>query len=920
MFRCSHVTALRTQFIPSAALRSPLSSPWAIAPRSCSLLAPAPKTAQTVTPRTALSQSRLYSTELDEGNDQRNSHWDVDDEFEEPRRKATPAFKRDTRDLAKKAKIHGPWVFRKRKAQDHLVQVATGKGEPANRKMIQMELKWIKDRVQLAQRVRRLLNNDDIGFAAALVHAAQIQGLDCAASWNEILGYCMDKGSPVAAWKFWNKMKKLGNRPTAYSYTIMLHGISQNERYPGFHPMDMALKIYRGVEAPNSTVKPSIIIGNAMLGVCSRHNDMDTLWEIAGELPEEGPGSPDDVTYTIILNAIRGSVQKAVESLRTSTATTKDMVRRRRLLGVAEGKKIWRDVVYRWKKGEIQMKDQLVAAMTGILLEGPEERHLYEVFKLYQQTTGIPDFSGTPGDTLSMRLIAHRNSLVFGTVEDVPFVDVAEERTADAIGIKPEGMAEVQEEERGGFQDVFEPVVAWNVEPYLQENGNPPATPSKGPMYMPISNRTLTRILDVALLTNDFGAIGKRYWDHLTQDAISYRITPDTLSGLAYLRILRLTRSTKRAVGVIREKMVPTGNASGVIFHIGMSVCRRDRKNFNILLLANELIALMDKSLVLPDARAVTGYIVLINFLADSAQLLPALKGLDEEKQNLASDKSGGLQTVYRQLRANLLLVAIETIRPAVSKLKTALEEVMNGPPARARGFKGAEKNSVKVFPQGCDDIILVLQRTRQLIDSALENATEHYPSKEILEELKKESLGLRKYSNALISEKYGAKRIYPTEEQKRDFVARTKVDADTEVQSEAEELSSEQFPPFKFPESQLPESQSSELPSQEHQPRLSELQETQYQNTQPQETQAEKPNLQEIQVDESQLSELRSEETQSEDSPSEKIQPQQSQPQDLLPEETQVEKSQSQERSSESRSETPLSQETPSEEPRPDK
>ncbi|KAL3466390.1 hypothetical protein BJX64DRAFT_250771 [Aspergillus heterothallicus] len=952
MLRCSHATALRTQFPSSAVLRTPLSSRLAKTPRSYSLLAPAPNPTQIVAFQTKLPQLRLYSTEFGEDNRGKDSHPELDGELLPPDWNDNPASQRHKHKISRGPKLHGPFEVRRAKGDDPLVKVAMGKAKPAARTVIQIEMKWIKDRVMLAQRVRRLLNKHDIGLAAGLVQAAQHQGMDCCAAWNDILAYCLDNGSPVAAWKFWNKMKKIGNRPNAYSYTIMLQGISKNQPYPGFNPVVMAHKVYQGLKAPNSKVEPSTIINNAMLSVCARHDAMDRLWEIAGELPEEGAGSPDDITFTIILNAIRTSLHNTLISFRDSPGVTKEMVRRRRFLAVADGKRIWRDVAYRWKNGQLEMKEQLVGAMAGILLEGPEERHLYEIYDLYRQTTGIPNFSRIPGDTLSMRLVAYRNSLLFRTKDDIPFVDTATE--IPPVELEPDELAGIEEEERGEFESVFNQLEDMALEEPYFDTG---AIPASSPMYMPISNRTLTRLLDVALLTHDYGGIGKRYWDHLTENAVAYRVIPDTWSCLAYLRILRLTRSAKATVTLFRTHIIPSGSAQGLLFHIAMSVCRRDRKNYNILTLANELMALMNEHLVLPDARVVTGYLDLVNSLILNPHYLVALKGLDEEKQALASDelKPSQLRTVYHDLQANIHLVALKTLRPVVNNLKVALEELMRGSPRKSHGPKGVEKPTIKIIPQSAQDIIYMLQIVRRLYDSALETATADYPSQEDLKWIKEEAISLRKYSNVQISERYGTRQVYPTAEQRREFMARRNAAADVTKEEQAEDSDSQQFPPFETPETQLQEAQTGKSSSQE--PQACDSQESQHQEPEVQEVQAKEvqsekeTKLQQTQVDESPLqvsqveepqsamtqaegkqvdetlsqelqsietqpSEIQTAETQPEESRSQENQPQQTQPQSSLPEDAQVEEPQLKEQPQESPAETPLPEKPQAEEP----
>jgi hypothetical protein len=101
-------------------------------------------------------------------------------------------------------KFFGPWTLRTIKANDPLFHIASNKIQKIPSKAAEMELRWIKDRTMLAERVRRLLSQGDVLLAATLARMARHEQFDCVVAWNHILTHCMKAGSPLAAWKFWN--------------------------------------------------------------------------------------------------------------------------------------------------------------------------------------------------------------------------------------------------------------------------------------------------------------------------------------------------------------------------------------------------------------------------------------------------------------------------------------------------------------------------------------------------------------------------------------------------------------------------------------------------------------------------------------------------------------------------------------------
>lgn len=69
---------------------------------------------------------------------------------------------------------------------------------------IKHELKWLQDPKALADRVARLLRADDLASASGLVRQAQREKRNCQVAWNHILEYSMNRGQPLAAFRFYN--------------------------------------------------------------------------------------------------------------------------------------------------------------------------------------------------------------------------------------------------------------------------------------------------------------------------------------------------------------------------------------------------------------------------------------------------------------------------------------------------------------------------------------------------------------------------------------------------------------------------------------------------------------------------------------------------------------------------------------------
>ncbi|KAJ5081694.1 hypothetical protein NUU61_009958 [Penicillium alfredii] len=633
-----------------------------------------------------------------------------------------------------------------------------------SRKGINIELKWLKDPRELADRVGRVLQLGDPALAVALIRGAQKNKMKCDVAWNHLLAYCMDRNQPRVAFKFYNDMKKRGRKPKETTYTIMLRGFSRASKSK--EVVKTAYSVYRSISAPNSAVKRSTIHTNAMLTVCHRHEDMNMLWRIAGDLPEEGPGAPDMATYTIILTALQFAAARDVKALGPDQI---DKILERKAQAVREGKRVWADIVYRWTHEHLTLDNKVVHAMATLLLEGASDRDCYDVLTLYNQTMGIPILQEKPPPIpSSFKARVNSGRIMQDTssapppppkrqpVEDVPFVDddnqLLELAKAEEDGVEPavdeqQPEEEMEEEEEESFEDLFDPVVPQEADlSYLQPD-----------------NKDLTVILDACFTMTQGTAAGMAYWRHLTLGETDHHVAPDPVSFLQYLRLLRISRSSFAAVKVMRDQMVASKQANGKAFHVALSSCRRDRRNPSVLLYANELLSLMHQSLILPDPRALEGYLELIQILSNNPESLLAMNGLGADE----GLEARSLQNLGKKLQVKLRLVALATLRPHINQLHEAMEYGKPSPKGRWSALHQPEIVFGMVAAK-------VMARARMLIDDTLKIEYMLFVPKSDRKTLESESRMLRKYSDKETVAKFRSQNIFPTIEQKNRFLQRS--------------------------------------------------------------------------------------------------------------------------------------------------
>lgn len=395
-------------------------------------------------------------------------------------------------------------------------------------------------------------------------------------------------------------MKKRMQQPDSHTFTMLLRGFSlQSSRHPKRKPpVDLALKIYHSMSADNCPVKPNIIHTNAVLHICALAGDIDALWGVAAKLPQRGPGTPTNFTFTTILDAIRMSAWQSGNDLEDQSVEETGV---RRQESVIQGRRIWEEVISRWRAGDLWIDERLACSMGRLLLLGTVTQDFQDVLSLAEQVMGIPKRNADriePPPTVS-----------YPMSQEVQPTDPATSST--------------------------EPTPT----PLDPPSSPPPPTdlvrvfrsdPSKDPPNLTAQPgpNTLSLLLAAGINLRQ-PRIAQYYWNLLTSPTGPYKVAPDNENYHMYLRLLRLQHNSRLALQVVQDLIsqandaprkanaedgaVMEGKKQGAVaaktFRIALSCCVRDKNNPEAINHATEIVRLMQETLTAPDIRSLGMYL-----------------------------------------------------------------------------------------------------------------------------------------------------------------------------------------------------------------------------------------------------------------------------------------------------------------------
>ncbi|KAL8946720.1 MAG: hypothetical protein Q9222_006920, partial [Ikaeria aurantiellina] len=419
-------------------------------------------------------------------------------------------------------------------------------------------------------------------------------------------------------------MKKREQKPDAQTYTIILRGLSWCPNR--LESLSQALKIYHSMFAENCSVKPNIIHTNAVLRVCALARDMDALWGVAAKLPTKGQGAPDKMTFTTILNAIRTIAWHDDKDLPDEQWEEKSLRRQR---AVMQGRKIWEDIIPRWRAGDIWIDEELVCAMGRLLLLGSTDRDYDDILSLVEQVMAIPrqrkEQEEQPAEAGN----------VLSTSSTPPQINEPEhdQESQDDDTIRLD-----EDSQNLSSTPTTKPAPSSTPEPSeaLNHVFLPSPTPLKPSISVARPGRNTLSLLLSACISLRSAPAGQSYWGLLTSPTGTYNITPDTENHHMYLRLLRIQRASRVAADLIED--MHTGSLKHLpdalqpkTFRIALSCCNRDKLNANAMGHAQRILHIMTRVLPEPDLKSLDLYVSLAASQArhDFQSTLSALRALE---------------------------------------------------------------------------------------------------------------------------------------------------------------------------------------------------------------------------------------------------------------------------------------------------
>jgi ribosomal protein S17E len=429
-------------------------------------------------------------------------------------------------------------------------------------------------------------------------------------------------------------MKKRAQTPDAHTYTIIFKGCAEHKE--SAQALEKVLAIYHSMSADKCPVKPNTIHVNAVLKMCARAGDLDAMFAIADHLPEKGIRAPNNLTFTTILNGIR---QKLLFTRFPEMSAVQSRNESHKLLLVA--RHIWSDVIKRWRQGDIWIDEELVCAMGRLLLTG-DERDADDILSLVRQTMAIP--RQFPSRYQSVPAIE-------GDSEAEPTSTAAAE--PDVSQTTPlRNMISKSGSDSGPSEDAIIPFTEVIV---------PKTTPPQGVAAFPVPGRNTLSLIMAALLNLKTNESAKPYWDILTSPP--YSIIPDGPNYADYLRVLRVTRSSKELVSIVTS--MPREYRTRGIFRIAMSTCVRDKNNPNSFSNAGKVLDLMQSTITTPDAK-------ILEFYLELALKAPVPSSPSDSSSNTPSSYEEAALLAKRK-HGSIIARALQRLAPNLNSLRATL-------------------------------------------------------------------------------------------------------------------------------------------------------------------------------------------------------------------------------------------------------
>ncbi|KZL87072.1 pentatricopeptide repeat domain-containing protein [Colletotrichum incanum] len=397
---------------------------------------------------------------------------------------------------------------------------------------VDQHLKHMDDPFKIAQRVEATLKRDRFDEALLLVHRSS-KTKQVVVAWNHLIEYQVrDKKRVNAAIKLFNDMKKRGQLPNDRTYTILLSGCAKSLDPKAAVPK--AVAIYNSLLKENSAVRANSFHLNAVLQVCGRAGDVDAMFSIADTADARAGRKTTAYTYTAIINTLRADAESPEKQKGRSLQETIDATAQT----IKRCKAIWEEIMRNWRRGALDLDEDLVCAMGRVLLLGGRKEK-GEIMPLLEETMSVRDMTREkPDKDYPLRM-------------NEGMKDIAAAAAADSASRKPV-----------------------------------PLTTPRIKYAVPRCN-TLSLILTL-LRENKQAKLAVRYWELFVY---YYGLKPDSDNWHQLIRIYERNGSSRDAAKLVQK--LPDETTLPIMYRRALSACINDNMNQNAFENANIVLEKM---------------------------------------------------------------------------------------------------------------------------------------------------------------------------------------------------------------------------------------------------------------------------------------------------------------------------------------
>ncbi|CAK7267718.1 hypothetical protein SEPCBS57363_002733 [Sporothrix epigloea] len=473
--------------------------------------------------------------------------------------------------------------------------------------LAKQRLRYLQDPYTIGKAVEDMLKKDGKLDEALQLTRTASKDHKVVVSWNHLIDYQMRQQRLTGAIKLFNEMKKRAQLPNAQTYTIIFRGCAASQH--ANQAVYQATRLYHAMIA-SERIKPNTMHMNAVLTVCSRAKDIESLFSIVNTADRHAR-CPDNLTYTIVLNGLRYATVQPGQQPDVKSADGEDEVyvdKESVTASIGRARAVWDEIVKNWRQGLLVVDEELVCAMGRILRMGSREDN-NDILSLVQQTMGIqrPDRPvmpavDAPKGELSVEEIREAASNI--TTENEAETEAGKKTStesavvlSDTIAKRPEGaLTEATSVKPPARVSQFDPtpgIAALSV----KSNSSQTA-------YARPGANTLSLIL-MSISSTRKTSLAASYWKVLTGHP--YNVVPDSENWYQLLRTLRRGHASTKMVELITK--MPGECMNHTTFQLAMATCAADNLNEHAFSNAGKILDLMSKTLLEPDAMAMRLYL-----------------------------------------------------------------------------------------------------------------------------------------------------------------------------------------------------------------------------------------------------------------------------------------------------------------------